>query len=97
MTDEFFEPPPVPLCSKTLVATLKQRLYEAINDGKASEAKTFLDIIERLAKMAWLDELSAEERDEALNEQAARKIAHVDTLMAQYLNEQGNQKGSAVD
>jgi SOS response regulatory protein OraA/RecX len=38
------------------------RLTQATIDGKAAEAKTYLDIIDRLAKMAWLDDLGPQER-----------------------------------
>lgn len=57
MQDDHFQPPPVPLCSKALVAVLKARIYEAIVHGKASDAKLFLDIIDRLARLNWLDEM----------------------------------------
>jgi SOS response regulatory protein OraA/RecX len=38
------------------------RLTKAIFDGKATKAKIYLDILDRLAKMAWLDDLSPQER-----------------------------------
>jgi hypothetical protein len=55
-------PPPIPDCSKDLVALLKLQLTKAVIDGKANEAKTYLDVIERLAKLDWLDTLSPLQR-----------------------------------
>jgi hypothetical protein len=97
MTDDIFEPPAIPLCSKTLVATLKRRLREAIDTGKASEAKLFLDIIDRLAKMDWLDDASPQERMDAENAKTASKIAYVDGLIAHYLTEQESEKAIETD
>jgi hypothetical protein len=72
MTSDDFEPLPVPLCSADLVAILKLRLHEAITDGKASDAKTFLDIIERLARLNWLDDMGPAERHAAFSAQRAQ-------------------------
>jgi hypothetical protein len=72
-----FDPLPVPPCSQHLVTTLKRRLVEAIETGKASDAKTFLDIIERLAQMDWLDTTTPQERCEQqqlADEQTLREI-----------------------
>ncbi len=71
MTDADFQPTKVPVCSQALVTRLKQRLAEAIESGKAVDAKAYLDIIERLAKLHWLDDETLEqrakrERDESL-------------------------------
>jgi hypothetical protein len=57
-----FKPPAVPLCSQGLVSMLKLRLTMAIVDAKPSDAKTYLDIIDRLSKMAWLDDMTPKER-----------------------------------
>jgi SOS response regulatory protein OraA/RecX len=73
MQSDDLQPPPVPPCSTELVATLKLRLYEAIASGKPADAKTLLDIIERLAKLQWLDDLDTTAR------MAANK-AHRDQL-----------------
>lgn len=87
MINDDLEPPPVPLSSNALVATLKRRLQEAIETGKASDAKIFVDIIERLAKMAWLDDLNPQERFVADKAQSALAIADVDRQLSQYLKE----------
>jgi hypothetical protein len=94
MTDDIFEPPPVPLCSRALVATLKRRLHEAIGTGKASDAKIFVDIIERLAKMAWLDDLSPRQRHDLELAKSARAIAAVDAQLLGFL---ADQEGLAGD
>jgi hypothetical protein len=88
MTQDTFEPPPIPLCSKALVVTLKRRLHEAVEAGKASDAKIFVDIIERIARMAWLDDLSPQQRLEADNARSAQAIAIADLSLANYLKEQ---------
>lgn len=92
MTDDPFDLLSVPLSSKALVATLKRRLHEAIETGKPSDAKVFVDIIERLAKMAWLDELTNQERFEASQLATARALADVDMRLAHFLKEQGEQQ-----
>jgi hypothetical protein len=92
MMDDDLEPPPVPLCSKALVATLKRRLHDAIETGKAGDAKIFVDIIERLAKMDWLDDLTPQERFEANQAQTARALADVDLRLARFLQEQQEQE-----
>jgi hypothetical protein len=87
MTFDDFEPPMVPLCSQALVRTLKTRLIETIETGKATEAKAFLDIIDRLARMNWLDEATDEERferDQRETEAIRREIdAKILALLAQ--------------
>jgi hypothetical protein len=88
MIDANFEPPPVPLNSRNLVATLKRRLMEAIETGKASDAKTYLDIIERLAKMAWLDDATPSERAETIRAKRAKVMADVDIRLARFLKAQ---------
>lgn len=88
MTQDHFEPPPIPLCSQALVATVKRRLQEAVESGKASDAKILVDIIERLAKMAWLDDLSPQERFVADHARSTQAIAAVDRHLAQFLKEQ---------
>lgn len=93
MTHDPIEPIPVPLCSKALVATLKRRLHDAIETGKPSEAKLFVDIIERLAKMAWLDDLTPQDRFEANRLATARTLAQVDLRLACFLKEQTQQQG----
>jgi SOS response regulatory protein OraA/RecX len=62
MTDFEYQPPLVPASSNDLVVKLKERLIEAVESGKAGDAKIFLDVIDRLAKMNWLDDLSPQER-----------------------------------
>jgi hypothetical protein len=93
MTDANFEPPPVPLNSKVLVATLKRRLIDAIETGKASDAKTYVDIIERLAKMAWLDDATPSERAEANRAKRAKVMADVDIRLARFLKAQQEVEG----
>lgn len=85
MTNPDFEPPPMPLNSKVLVATLKRRLIEAIETGKASDAKTYIDVIERLARMAWLDDASPAQRMEANRAKRAKVMADVDIRLARFL------------
>ena len=92
MTREIFEPPEVPLNSRALVAILKRRLHEAIETGKASDAKIFVDIIERLAKMAWLDDTPTAEKEEAERLRKARVMADVNIRIAQLLKEQDVQE-----
>ena len=92
MTDEFFEPPPIPLNSKALVATLKRRLHEAIETGKPQDAKIFVDIIERLAKMAWLDDTTPEERAAAARARQAVIMADVDMRLARFLQQKQGRK-----
>ena len=96
MTREIFEPPEVPLNSRALVAILKRRLHEAIETGKASDAKIFVDIIERLAKMAWLDDTPSAEKEEAERLRKARVMADVETRIAQLLKEQDAQEARTV-
>ena len=88
MSDHSFEPPPIPLNSKILVATLKRRLQEAIETGKASDAKVFLDTYERLAKMDWLDEISPQDRRKINAVKRQRLMADVDQRLARYLSAQ---------
>jgi hypothetical protein len=98
MTDPHFEPPPIPLNSKALVATLKRRLVEAIEGGKASEAKIYVDIVERLAKMAWLDDVTPSERAEANRAKRAKVMADVDIRLARFLKAQQEvEKAGAKD
>jgi hypothetical protein len=97
MTDPYFEPPPVPVNSRVLVSTLKRRLIEAIETGKPSDAKTYVDIIDRLARMAWLDDASPAERMEANRVKRAKVMADVDIRLARFLaaereSEAGNSK-----
>jgi hypothetical protein len=92
MIDDAYEPPPVPLCSKALVDTLKLRLQEAIETGKAGDAKIFVDIIERLARMDWLDDLTPQQRFEASRAETARALADVDVRLARFLKEQQEQE-----
>jgi hypothetical protein len=91
MTDDLFEPLAVPLCSKVLVATLKRRLHEAIETGKPGDARIFVDIIDRLAKMAWLDDLTHQERFEANRLATAHALADVDFRLAHFLKEREEQ------
>jgi hypothetical protein len=88
MNNDILEPPPVPENSKALIAILKRRLHEAIETGKASDAKIFVDIIERLAKMAWLDDLTPRQRYDAELISSARAIAKVDAELMEFLKAQ---------
>ncbi|MEN9873878.1 MAG: hypothetical protein RL186_775 [Pseudomonadota bacterium] len=81
MVEPPFEPIPVPLSSKALVDTLKRRLIEADETGRATYAKTFLDVIERLAKMDWLDELTPAERFARDREHRTRILADLDARL----------------
>jgi hypothetical protein len=92
MSDDVFEPPPVPLNSRALVAVLKHRLLEAIETGKASDAKTFVDIIERLAKMAWLDDATPDERHKADRAKRAQMLADIDVRLAAFLAQQDDSR-----
>lgn len=88
MTQHIFEPVTVPLNSQALVATLKCRLTEAVETGKASEARIFVDIIDRLAKMAWLDDITPAERLEVQRANQAYVMADVDRRLIQLLKAQ---------
>jgi hypothetical protein len=87
MPHEDCKPPPIPTFSKGLVAVLKLRLTKAIMDAKASDAKVYFDIIDRLAKMTWLDNLNPQARaQEARSEQSAAKEA-MNTFIAHWLED----------
>lgn len=88
MQDDDFEPQPVPLCSKALVSVLKVRLYHAILNGKASDAKTFLDIIDRLARLNWLDELDVRERQALNTRQSAQEAEELHAKLYAYVLDQ---------
>ncbi len=93
MSDDHFEPDLIPINSQVLVATLKRRLQEAIDTGKASDAKAFVDIIDRLANMAWLDETTSEEKLKLDSAQRQRVMADVDVRLARYLSVQSEEEG----
>jgi hypothetical protein len=76
MENDTFEPIPVPLSTRALVANLKAQLIEAVELGTIHDAKHVLDIIDRLARMDWLDEATVLER--LKNEQERRKLLLVD-------------------
>jgi SOS response regulatory protein OraA/RecX len=88
MYDDPFEPAPVPLNSRALVNTLKRRLLEAIETGKASDAKIFLDVIERLAKMDWLDDRTPQERFRQDRAERERAFIEVDKKLAAVVKKQ---------
>jgi hypothetical protein len=80
-----FEPPPVPINSRALVGILKRRLTEAIEAGKANDAKIFVDIIERLSRMRWLDDATPAQRAQEEAHERAVVMADVDIRLARYL------------
>ena len=53
---------PIPMYRHVLIETLKLGLRDAIEGGKVSDAKIYLDVIERLATMDWLDGVTPEQR-----------------------------------
>ena len=75
-----------------MVATLKRRFHEALESGKASDAKAYLDIIDRLAKMAWLDDTTPRERLRAKYVRRRRIMAEVDRRLAQYVRTKPHEK-----
>jgi hypothetical protein len=77
----------VPDNSKALVAILKTRLFEAVELGKASDAKTFLDVIERLAKMSWLDETTPQERLTSDHTRHINELIDLDQAAARFFAE----------
>jgi hypothetical protein len=95
MTSTDFEPPEVPLNSRALVRTLKRRLLEAIETGKAADAKTYVDIIERLAKMAWLDDATPQERNAADQARNTKIMADVDIRLARFLKSKREEDAQA--
>lgn len=88
MSKDIFEPPEIPVNSRALVATLKRRLLVAIETGRASDAKIFVDIIERLARMAWLDDATPQERRDVQQIRRSRVMADVDIRLARFLKSQ---------
>jgi hypothetical protein len=78
-------PPPVPDNSRTLVQVLKLQLTKAIMDGKASEAKAYLDVIDRLSKLAWLDDLSPEARNAQRQIERAQASDKLNEYITQWL------------
>jgi hypothetical protein len=88
MSHEDYKPPPIPTCSQGLVSVAKLRLTKAIMDGKASEAKTFLDIIDRLAKMAWLDDLTPSERAQQTRAEKCAATEAMNAYITQWFDDQ---------
>jgi hypothetical protein len=80
-------PPPIPSSSQALVGVLKLQLTKAVMDGKASEAKTYLDVIERLSKLAWLDDLTPKERGMQRQKERTRAIDTLNDYITQWLKE----------
>jgi SOS response regulatory protein OraA/RecX len=87
MTDFEYQPPLVPTSSKDLVVKLKERLTEAVESGKAGEAKIFLDVIERLAKLNWLDDLSPQERGMQQHIESEETLRRIDAKILAMLVE----------
>jgi hypothetical protein len=79
------KPQPVPDNSRDLVRILKLRLTTAIIDGKASDAKTYVDVLERISKLAWLDDLTPVERSEQDRANYARLTQEMNGYIADWL------------
>jgi hypothetical protein len=87
MSFEKSVPPPVPACSQDLVALLKLQLTKAVIDGKANEAKIYLDVIERLSKMAWLDDLTLQERGAQRQKERAAATDRLNEYISNWMKE----------
>ena len=88
MTRQAFIPPPIPPSSRALVDTLKRRLTQAVDAGHPRDARIYLGIIERLARMHWLDDTLLVEAQEAERVRTTQAMADVKRRMARHLTEQ---------